>query len=326
MVMQQILLRAPGSIDNLAWQETNLSPPAAHEVQIRHEAIGVNFIDIYHRTGLYPQPSYPAGLGVEGAGTIAAVGSAVKSFRPGQRVAYVAATPGSYATHRNLPADRLVLLPDWLDSATAAAVLLQWLTAEFLSHAVHEILPGEAVLLHAAAGGVGLLLAQWAATNGATVIGTVGSMEKEVIAKAHGCRHVINYRTEDFVARVKELTKGEGVHVVYDSVGATTFDGSLQALRPRGIMVSYGQASGSIPPFEISRLVSGGSLYLTRPSLFHYIATPEELQRRAAHLFLVLKAGTLKAPPITRFALAEAGKAQTALESRETAGKIILLP
>lgn len=326
MVMQQILLRAPGSIDNLAWQETELAPPAAHEVQIRHDAIGVNFIDIYHRTGLYPQPAYPAGLGVEGAGTIAAIGSAVKSFRPGQRVAYVAATPGSYATHRNLPADRLVLLPDWLDSATAAAVLLQGLTAEFLSHAVHEILPGETVLLHAAAGGVGLLLAQWAATNGATVIGTVGSMEKAVIAKAHGCRHVINYRTEDFVARVKELTKGEGVHVVYDSVGATTFDGSLQALRPRGMMVSYGQASGSIPPFEISRLVSGGSLYLTRPSLFHYIATPEELQRRAAHLFLVLKAGTLKAPPITRFALAEAGKAQTALESRETTGKIILLP
>ena len=189
MVMQQILLRAPGGIDNLAWQEIALAPPAANEVQIRHDAIGVNFIDIYHRTGLYPQPAYPAGLGVEGAGTIAAIGSAVKSFRPGQRVAYVAATPGSYATHRNLPADRLVLLPDWLDSATAAAVLLQGLTAEFLSHAVHEILPGETVLLHAAAGGVGLLLAQWAATNGATVIGTVGSMEKAVIAKAHGCRH-----------------------------------------------------------------------------------------------------------------------------------------
>lgn len=326
MAMQQILLRTPGSTANLTWQESNLTSPAAHEVQIRHEAVGVNFIDIYHRTGLYPQPTYPAGLGVEGAGTIVAIGSAVKQFRPGQRVAYVATTPGSYATHRNLPADRLVLLPDWLDSATAAAVLLQGLTAEYLIHATYEVLPGQTVLLHAAAGGVGLLLAQWANTNGATVIGTVGSMEKAAIAKAHGCRHVINYRTEDFVARVQELTKGGGVHVVYDSVGAATFDGSLQALRPRGTLVSFGQASGPIPPFDLSRLASGGSLFLSRPTLYHYIATPEELQRRAAHLFLVLKAGTLKAPPIARFALADAGQAQTALESRETIGKIILLP
>lgn len=326
MVMQKIVLSAPGGTANLALHMDTPPPPAAHEVQVRHEAVGVNYIDIYHRTGLYPQPHYPAGLGVEAAGTITAVGNAVKTLKPGQRVAYIAATPGSYATQRNLPADRMVLLPDWLDSATAAAVLLQGLTAEYLTHATFEVLPGQTVLLHAAAGGVGLLLAQWAAANGATVIGTVGSAAKAVIAKDHGCRHVINYRSEDFVARVRELTKGAGAHVVYDSVGAATFDGSLQALRPRGMMVSFGQASGSVPAFDLSRLVSNGSLFLTRPSLFHYIATPEELQRRAAHLFLVLKAGTVKVPPITRFALPEAAAAHTLLESRETVGKIILLP
>lgn len=324
--MHQIILRAPGDTTQLSWQETALPPPAPQEVQVRHEAIGVNYIDIYHRSGLYPQPAYPAGLGVEAAGTVVAVGSAVKTIKPGQRVAYIAATPGSYATHRNLPADRMVLLPDWLDSASAAAVLLQGLTAEYLIHATYEVLPGQVVVLHAAAGGVGLLLAQWAAANGATVIGTVGSAEKAAIAKAHGCRHIIHYRTENFAARVKELTKGEGAHVVYDSVGATTFDGSLQALRPRGMLVSFGQASGPIPPFELSRLGGGGSLYLTRPSLFHYIATPEELQRRAAHLLLVLKAGTVKQQPVTRFALADAAKAQLALQARETVGKVILIP
>lgn len=324
--MHQITLRAPGDTTQLSWQETAVPPPAPQEVQVRHEAIGVNYIDIYHRSGLYPQPAYPAGLGVEAAGTIVAVGSAVKTIKPGQRVAYIAATPGSYATHRNLPAERMVLLPDWLDSPSAAAVLLQGLTAEYLIHATYEVLPGQVVLLHAAAGGVGLLLAQWAAANGATVIGTVGSAEKAAIAKAHGCRHIIHYRTENFAARVKELTKGEGAHVVYDSVGATTFDGSLQALRPRGMLVSFGQASGSIPPFDLSRLGGGGSLYLTRPSLFHYIATPEELQRRAAHLLLVLKAGTVKLPPVTRFALADAAKAQLALEARATVGKVILIP
>ena len=324
--MRHIALQAPGGTENMLWRETALPDPAPGEAQIRHEAIGVNYIDIYHRTGLYKQPAYPGGLGMEAAGIVEKTGPGVTGLTPGLRVAYVAPQPGSYATHRNMPADRLVPLPDWLDGKTAAALLLQGLTAQYLVHAAARLQSGQSVLLHAAAGGVGLLLAQWARQIGATVIGTVGSAEKAAIAQAHGCHHVINIRAEDCPARIRALTGGHGVDIVYDSVGKDTFAASLQALKPRGMLVSFGQASGPVPPFDLAQLAAGGSLYLTRPSLFHYIATPEELMRRAAHLFLVLKAGTLRPPPVTSFSLQDAAKAHQTLESRATTGKLLLIP
>jgi len=322
--MQHISLIEAGDVGQMRWQPMASPVLAPHEVLVRHEAIGVNYIDVYHRTGLYPQPAYPAGLGVEAAGVIEAVGSAVQGFTPNMRVAYIATTPGSYATHRAVAVDRLIPLPDWLDCQTAAAILLQGLTAHYLLHSTFEVLPQHTVLLHAAAGGVGLLVAQWARHHGAMVIGTVGSAAKIALATEHGCQQVIDYRREDFVARVKEITEGQGVDVVYDSVGQATFAGSLQCLKPRGMMVSFGQASGAIPPFDCAQLGKLGSLYLTRPSLFHYIATHDELARRAAHLFLALKARVLQAPPLTVFPLQEAAMAHRALESRETVGKIVL--
>lgn len=324
--MHKIVLQAPGGTEQMRWQEEALPPPQADEAQVRHEAVGVNFLDIYHRSGLYKQPSYPCGLGVEAAGVITALGSAVTGFQVGQRVAYVFHTPGSYAEARNVPAARLVPVSEALDSAQAAALLLQGMTADYLVHDTFAVKPGHTVLLHAAAGGVGLLLGQWAAKLGATVIGTAGNAEKAALALAHGCAHVTQYRHEDFVAQVKALTGGRGVDVVYDSVGQATFEGSLQCLKPRGMLVSFGQASGSVPPLEISKLSAGGSLFLTRPTLFSYTATPEELRMRAARLFGAVLDGTLKAPPVTRFALKDAAAAQDALEERRTVGKIILIP
>lgn len=324
--MHKIILQAPGGTEQMQWQEEVLPPPQADEAQVRHEAVGVNFLDIYHRSGLYKQPSYPCGLGVEAAGVITALGGAVTDFRIGQRVAYVFHTPGSYAEARNVPTARLVPVPDRLDSVQAAALLLQGMTADYLVHDTFPVKSGHTVLLHAAAGGVGLLLSQWAAKLGATVIGTAGNAEKAALALAHGCAQVIQYRHEDFVAQVKALTGGRGVDVVYDSVGQATFEGSLQCLRPRGMLVSFGQASGSVPPLELSKLSAGGSLFLTRPTLFSYTATPEELRLRAARLLNAVLDGTLKAPPVTRFALKDAAAAQQALEERRTVGKIILMP
>lgn len=323
--MHRIILQAPGGTEQLRWQEEDLAPPQEGEAQVRHEAVGVNFLDIYHRSGLYKQPSYPCGLGVEAAGSITALGNNTPGWRVGQKVAYVYHTPGSYAEARNVPAARLVPVPDGLDTAQAAALLLQGLTADYLIHDTFPVKAGHTVLLHAAAGGVGLLLSQWAAKLGATVIGTAGNAEKAALALAHGCAQVIQYRHEDFVAQVKALTGGHGVDVVYDSVGQATFEGSLQCLKPRGMLVSFGQASGSVPLFEISKLSAGGSLFLTRPTLFNHIATTEELQRRAARLFSAVRDGTLQLPPVTRFALKDAAAAQLALEERRTVGKVILI-
>lgn len=324
--MHRIILQAPGGTEQLRWQEEALAPPQEGEAQVRHEAVGVNFLDIYHRSGLYKQPSYPCGLGVEAAGTITALGKNVPGWRVGQKVAYVFHAPGSYAEARNVPAERLVPVPDQLDTAQAAALLLQGLTADYLIHDTFPVKPGHTVLLHAAAGGVGLLLSQWAASKGAMVIGTVGNAEKAALALAHGCAQVIQYRHEDFVAQVKALTGGRGVDAVYDSVGQATFEGSLQCLKPRGMLVSFGQASGPVQPLEISKLSAGGSLFLTRPTLFTHIATTEELRMRAARLFGAVLDGTLKPQPVTRFALKEVAAAQLALEERRTVGKIILVP
>jgi NADPH2:quinone reductase len=324
--MHRIILQTTGSIEQLRWHEEALPPPQDGEAQVRHEAVGVNFLDIYHRSGLYKLPSYPCGLGVEAAGTVTAVGSTVRGLSVGQRVAYVFHTPGSYAEARNVPAERLVPVPDGLDTTQAAALLLQGLTADYLIHDTFPVKPGNTLLLHAAAGGVGLLLGQWAAKLGATVIGTAGNAEKAALALEHGCTQVIQYRHEDFAAQVKALTGGRGVDVVYDSVGQATFEGSLQCLKPRGMLVSFGQASGAVPPFDISKLSAGGSLFLTRPTLFTHIATTDELRMRAARLFGAVLDGTLKAPPVTRFALKDAAAAQQALEERRTVGKIVLIP
>ncbi|MEJ0061795.1 MAG: quinone oxidoreductase [Alphaproteobacteria bacterium] len=323
--MQAITFAAPGGPDIMRLQPLRLGAPGPGEALIRHEAIGVNFIDIYHRTGFYPV-ALPGGLGLEAAGVVEAVGAGVEKISEGMRVAYVADKPGTYATHNLVKADRLVPLPDWLDSATAAAVLLQGLTAEYLITSSFEVMPWHTILLHAAAGGVGLLLTQWAAHHGATVIGTAGGETKTRLALHYGCAHAIDYQSEDFAERAREITGGLGVDVVYDSVGKTTFEGSLQCLKPRGTLVSFGQSSGAIPPLDVARLGALGSLTLTRPSLPHYIATPQELGRRAAHLFLMLKSGAVLLDQMTRFALADAAKAHEALEGRQTAGKVILMP
>ena len=312
-----------GGPEVLQLREIALDAPNADEVLVQNQACGVNFIDIYYRTGLYPM-GLPGGCGVEAAGVIVAVGAAAGKLKPGQRVAYVDAIPGAYATHRIVKADRIVPLPDWLDSPTAAAVLLQGLTAQYLLHSTYPVQAGTVILLHAAAGGVGSLLAQWAAHKGATVIGVVGSAAKIDHALKNGCAHVIDGGREDFAPQVRALTGGAGVDVVYDAVGQTTWAGSLQSLKPRGMMVSFGQASGPVPPLQVGQLGTLGSLFLTRPSLFHYTATPRELLRRATHLFLMLKSGAVKTPPISSFALRDAAAAQSALEGRQTMGKVIL--
>lgn len=289
---------------------------------MQNEVCGVNFIDIYYRTGLYPM-GLPGGLGVEAAGTILEVGKPGK-LKPGMRVGYVDSTPGAYATHRLVKAERIIPLPRWLDSMTGAAILLQGLTAHYLLHSTYPVQTGKTVLLHAAAGGVGTLLAQWAAHKGATVIGTVGSAAKLTAARRNGCAHVIDLSAGDFAPQVRELTDGKGVDVVYDSVGQATWTGSLQSLKPRGMMVSFGQASGPVPPLQIGQLASMGSLFLTRPSLFHYVATQRELLQRASSLFLVLKSGAVKSPPVQCYGLRDAAAAHAALEGRQTVGKVIL--
>jgi NADPH2:quinone reductase len=320
-----IRIHATGGPEVLRWEEAPVGSPGRGEARVRHTAVGVNFIDTYHRTGLYPL-ELPATVGMEGAGVVVAVGAGVAEVTVGQRVAYAGGAPGAYAEERLIPAHRLVPLPDDVSDVQAAAMMLKGLTAHYLLRRTYPVKGGDTILLHAAAGGVGLIACQWAKHLGATVIGTVGSDEKAAVASAHGCDHAIVYAREDFVARVRELTGGRGVPVVYDSVGRSTWEGSLDCLAPLGLMVSYGNASGPVPPFAPGILAAKGSLFLTRPTLMTYTARREDLLAAAAELFTVVRSGAVRVEVTGRLPLAEAAEAHRALESRRTTGSIVLLP
>jgi NADPH2:quinone reductase len=308
-----------------AWQAIELPPPGPGEVQVRHAAVGVNFIDTYHRTGLYPI-KLPAVLGSEAAGVVDAVGEGVTTFAKGDRVAYGTGPMGAYAEARNMPAAHVVALPAGVDDRTAAAAMLKGMTAQYLLRRTYAVQKGDTILVHAAAGGVGLIVCQWAKHLGATIIGTVGSEEKAVLARAHGCDHVVFYRTEDVPARVREITNGAGVPVVYDSVGKDTFALSLECLRPRGMLVTFGQSSGAIAPFDPRLLMQKGSLYLTRPTLGDYVRARADLEATAGELFDMIVKGVVTVRVDQTFALRDAEAAHRALEARQTTGSTILLP
>ena len=317
-----ILVRQTGGPEQLSWEEAEVGDPGPGQVLLRQTAIGLNFIDVYHRSGLYPQPS-PFIPGVEGAGVVESVGPDVDSLKPGDRVAY-AGPIGGYAEVRLIPADRLVKLPDDIGDEQAAAMLLQGMTVDMLIRSVRPLHAGDTILIHAAAGGVGLIMCQWASALGATVIGTVSSEAKAELARANGCHHPIVYSKQDFVAEVARLTDGKKLPVVYDSVGRDTFVRSLDCLQKRGLMVRFGQASGPVEPFAPGLLAQQGSLYLTRPTLFDYVSTREELDRSAASLFDAVRTGKVKVDIGQRFPLSEAAEAHRALESRKTVGSTIL--
>ncbi|WP_300295508.1 quinone oxidoreductase [Ferrovibrio sp.] len=320
-----IRIHANGGPEVMQWEEVEVGDPGPGQIRIKTSAAGLNYIDTYHRSGLYKLP-LPLILGQEGAGTVTAVGSGVTDIKLGDRVAYASSPLGSYSEERLMQADRCVVLPAGITDQQAAGMMLKGMTAEYLLRRTHKVQPGETILFHAAAGGVGLIFGQWAKALGATVIGTVGSDDKAKLAKAHGYDHIINYRTENFVERVKEITKGEGVPVVYDGVGKDTWDGSLDCLRPFGLMVSFGNASGAVPPFAIGTLAAKGSLYLTRPTLVTYTAKRNDLVNSANALFDVVKAGKVKIETPQTYALKDAAKAHADLEARKTTGSTLLLP
>jgi NADPH2:quinone reductase len=305
--------------------DVELGPPGPGEAQVRHEAIGLNFIDVYFRTGLYPQP-LPGALGMEGAGVVEAVGEGVTEVQVGDRVAYAGRPIGAYAQARNMPAAQLLVLPEKIGFDTAAAMMLQGLTVQYLFHRTVPLKAGDTILFHAAAGGVGLIACQWARVMGVTLIGTVGSEEKAALATEHGAHHVINYNKENFTERVKEITGGKGVSAVYDSIGKDTFIGSLDCLQPLGTMVSFGNASGPVPPFSLSELANRGSLFITRPSLMAYMAKREDLEAAAKSLFGVVSSGEVKIDIRQRYALGDVAQAHIDLEARKTTGSSILLP
>jgi NADPH2:quinone reductase len=314
-----------GGPEVLKWEAVELPPPAAGEARVRHAAIGLNFVDTYHRTGLYPTP-LPSGLGAEAAGVVVEIGPGVTEVAKGDRVAYATGPQGAYAEERNMPASVLVKLPDGVDDRTAAAVSLKGMTAQYLARRTHAIARGETILVHAAAGGVGTLLVQWCKHLGATVIGTVGSEAKAKLAREHGCDHVILYRTEDVPARVRELTKGEGVPVVYDAIGKDTFHASLDCLRTRGLMVTFGNASGPVGPIDPRILAQKGSLFLTRPTLGSYVKTRAELVETAREVFELVAKGVLRVRVDQTYALRDAEQAHRDLEARKTTGSTVLLP
>jgi len=314
-----------GGPDVLQWVEASLAAPAVGEVQVRHQAVGVNFIDTYHRSGLYPVP-LPSGLGQEAAGIVAAVGEGVTEFVPGDRVAYAGGPLGAYSEARNIAACELVKLPDALSFEQGAAVMMQGLTAQYLLRRTYRVQPGDTILIHAAAGGVGLIVCQWAKALGATVIGTVSSDEKAELARSHGCDHPIVTSREKVSVRVREITAGEGVPVVYDSIGKDTFMDSLACLRPLGMMVSFGNASGPVPAFEPALLAKMGSLFLTRPTLFHYTARRADLLAMADELFAMVAAGQVRISVNQRYPLKDAALAHAALEARRTTGSTVLIP
>ncbi len=320
-----IRIHETGGPEVLRFEDVDPGAPGPGQARVRHTAIGVNFVDTYHRTGLYKLP-LPSGLGVEGAGVVEAVGPGVTHVKAGDRVAYAGGPPGGYAEARVIPADRLVKLPRGIDDRQAAAMMLKGLTVWALLRRVHKVQKGETVLFHAAAGGVGLIALQWLKALGATVIGTVGSDEKAELARSHGCDHVVVYTREDFAKRVREITGGAGVPVVYDSVGKATFEGSLDSLAPFGLMVTFGNASGPVAPFDVSVLATKGSLFLTRPTVNTYTAKREDLESGARELFRLVSGGKLKVEVRGTYPLAEAAQAHRDLQGRKTTGSVILLP
>jgi NADPH2:quinone reductase len=318
-----IRIHQHGGPEVLKWEDVDPGQPGPGEALVQHEAVGLNFIDVYHRTGLYPLPALPATPGLEAAGVVLALGDAVTEVAVGDRVAYAAIPPGAYAEMRRIPAHRLVKLPADISTRQAAAMMLQGMTARYLLKGCWQVGPGTTLLIHAAAGGVGLIVCQWARHLGATVLGTVGSPEKAELAKAHGCQHPIVYTREDFAARVKEITNGRGVDVVYDSVGQVTFMKSLDCLRPMGMMVSFGQSSGPMPPFDMAVLAQKGSLFLTRPTLMTYTAKRDDLLAHARDLFEVIQSGAVKVEVRRTYPLAEASRAHRELEGRKTTGSSV---
>jgi NADPH2:quinone reductase len=322
--MRAIRIEATGGADQLRWEDIPVPEPKSGEIRFRVEAAGVNFIDIYQRTGLYPVP-LPATPGSEAAGTVTALGAGVTGFKVGDRVATARAT-GGYAEEATASAEHVVPVPAGVDVKVAGAVMLQGMTAHYLACSTFELKAGDTALIHAAAGGVGLLLIQIAKFRGARVLGTVGTAEKAQIARTAGADEVVLYGQDDFSAAAHRFSGGPGVHVVYDSVGKDTFERSLASLRPRGMMVSFGNSSGPVPPFAPLLLAKGGSLYITRPTLTHYTLTREELLQRSTDLFNWILAGKLKVTIGREFPLAQAAEAHRALESRQTTGKVILIP
>ena len=320
-----IRIHSFGGPEVMQWEPVDLPAPGPGEALVRQTAIGLNFIDIYERTGLYPG-ALPMGLGREAAGVVEAVGSGTKSLKPGDRVAYASGQPGAYADQRLLPADRLVKIPDGVSDRLAAAAMLKGMTAQFLLRRTFRVRAGSVAVVHAAAGGVGLIATQWARHLGATVIGVVGSEAKAAVAREHGCHEVLILGRDDLPARIRALTKGQGADVVYDSVGKDTFLPSLDSLRPLGMMVTYGNASGPVPPFQPLELAKRGSLFLTRPTLFHYIARRPDLERAARELFAVIGSGAVRIEVGQTYALRDVAQAHRELEGRRTVGSTVLLP
>ena len=320
-----IRIHRTGGPEVLQWDEVPVGDPGAGEARVRHTAVGVNYIDTYHRNGLYKLP-LPSGIGSEAAGVVEAVGPGVTDLKAGDRVAYTGGPPGSYAETRIVSADRLVKIPEGVSDRVAATLMLKGLTVQYLLRQTYPLKGGETILLHAAAGGIGLIACQWARALGVTVIGTVGSDEKAALAKANGCTHTIVYTRENFVERVKQLTGGKGVPVVYDAVGKDTFPASLDCLSPRGMFVSFGNASGPVPPFDILLLSQKGSLYATRPTLVTYSAKRADMVRMADEVFSMVKAGKIVNDARQTYPLKDAAKAHHDLESRKTTGSTVLLP
>jgi NADPH2:quinone reductase len=325
-MVKAVIIHKTGGPEVLSWETYDPGQPKTGEILLRHEAVGLNYIDLYHRTGLYPLPDLPGIPGMEGAGIVEFVGEGVSEFKVGDRVAYAGLPPGAYTEARIMPAERLVKLPETISTRQAAAMMLQGMTARYLLHGCYKVKAGDHILIHAAAGGVGLIVCQWAKHLGAKVIGTVGSPEKADLAQKYGCDHPICYQDEDFVSQIRKITQGKGVDVVYDSVGQSTFMRSLDCLRPMGMMVSFGQASGPVPPIDTGILAAKGSLFLTRPSLMAYTANRKDLLTHAHDLFAVVEKGVVKIEVRQTYPLAEAVRAHQDLEDRKTTGSTLLIP
>ena len=322
---RRVVIDGPGGPEAMRIEPGFVGAPGPGEIRIKHEAVGLNLIDVYQRSGLYPL-QYPAALGMEAAGVVEAVGEGVTHLAAGDRAAYAATPPGAYCDARVMPATQVCRLPDALSFEQGAAMMLKGLTVQYLFRRTIPLAPGDAVLFHAAAGGVGLIACQWATAMGLTLIATAGSDEKCALARDHGAAHAINYRTEDFVARVREITGGAGVRAVMDSVGKDTWEGSLDCLRPLGTMISFGNASGPVPPVNLATLAAKGSLFVTRPTLFTHVATREACQEMADDLFAMVASGHVSIPVSQRFPLEEIAEAHRALEARRTTGATVLLP